>query len=173
MRIQLFTFMRIRFELVIKFIMWICDHWSTDHPGLHFEPPRLNFDRPWPSTAIFEPSMLLIFGFNANTDPNPASKNNADQYGSGSATLFLSIVRYWASYFITITLQCRSENRSWKSNGNLKKSSLGTSLHGSQSSIPGESRHSGTVYSTLDTELIAYGTFLIIILYLELIRIRM
>jgi hypothetical protein len=43
-RIQLFTLMRIRILLIIK-MMRICDYWSTDPPGLHFEPPCLHFVR--------------------------------------------------------------------------------------------------------------------------------
>ena len=39
-RIQLFTFLliQIRILLLIK-VMRICDHWSTDSPEFHFEPP--------------------------------------------------------------------------------------------------------------------------------------
>ncbi len=92
-RIKLFT-MWIRILLLIK-VMWICDHWSTDHPGLQ-ERPRL-------LRLFFEPLKLMKFDLNA--DPDPASKNNADPYGSGSATLFLSIVRYWASYNYNLTMQ--------------------------------------------------------------------
>jgi hypothetical protein len=33
-----FTLMRIRILLRIK-VMTVCDHWSVDPPGLHFEPP--------------------------------------------------------------------------------------------------------------------------------------
>jgi hypothetical protein len=60
--------------------------WSTDPPGLHFEPPDL---------YCFEPLKLLNFDFNADPDPafhfnadsDLASKINADR--CGSATLFL------------------------------------------------------------------------------------
>jgi hypothetical protein len=47
-RIQFFTLMRIRTQFLSK-IMGICGHWSTDPPGLHFEPlgPRL-----YASTAL-------------------------------------------------------------------------------------------------------------------------
>jgi hypothetical protein len=41
-RIQRFTLMRIRILLLIKG-MRICDHWSTDPPGLYFEPISLPF----------------------------------------------------------------------------------------------------------------------------------
>jgi hypothetical protein len=59
-RIQLFTFMRIRILLFIKLLV-IFDHWSVD-------PQRLRY---------FEPLKLLTFDF--NVDPDPASKNkNAD-----------------------------------------------------------------------------------------------
>ncbi len=79
-RIQLFTSMRIRIRIlfVIK-VMRICDHWSTDPPGLHV-------GRPLPSTAPFWASKLLNFDlradqepdFPSNVDPDPASKTNAD-----------------------------------------------------------------------------------------------
>ncbi len=54
------------------------DLWPTDpaSPGLHFEPLRLHFERPRPSTALFEPRKLLNFDFNA--DPDPAFLSNAD-----------------------------------------------------------------------------------------------
>jgi hypothetical protein len=51
-RIQLFTLMRIRILLFIK-VMQICDRWSTDHPGLYFEPLRLHCERSRPCTAQF------------------------------------------------------------------------------------------------------------------------
>ncbi len=43
-----FTLNRIRTQFLFK-IMGICGHWSTDPPGLHFEPlsPRL-----WESTVL-------------------------------------------------------------------------------------------------------------------------
>jgi hypothetical protein len=40
----------------------ICEHWSTDPPGLHCE-------RPLPSMASFEPLKLLNFDFNTNLSP--------------------------------------------------------------------------------------------------------
>jgi hypothetical protein len=79
-RIQLFTLMQIRIQLLFR-IMGICDHWSVDPPGLHFEPSGLHCERP---RLYFEP---LNFDFNADpdpafhsfADPDPATKNNADQ----------------------------------------------------------------------------------------------
>jgi hypothetical protein len=43
----------------------------------------LNFD--------FNANPDLVAALNSNADPDPASKNNADPWGSGSTTLFLKI----------------------------------------------------------------------------------
>jgi hypothetical protein len=44
-RILLFTLMRIQNRIVhLICVMQICDHWATDPPGLHLEPPRLHFE---------------------------------------------------------------------------------------------------------------------------------
>jgi hypothetical protein len=67
--------MLIQILLLIKEIR-IYDHCPTDPPALHFEPLRLHFERPRPSTAPFEPLKLLNFDFNA--DPDPAFNSNAD-----------------------------------------------------------------------------------------------
>ncbi len=82
--------MRIRIVVLIK-VMQICEYWSTDPPGLHFEPPRLRCERPLPSTAPFEPLKLLNFDFympiriqlfTLMTDPDPAVKNYVDPCGT-------------------------------------------------------------------------------------------
>jgi hypothetical protein len=89
-RIQLFTLMLIRIQLLFEVIR-ICDHWFIDPPRLHFEPPR-------PSMAVFEPQKLFnlylnadrdpaFHSTNANPEPDPASKNDADSCESGSVTL--------------------------------------------------------------------------------------
>jgi hypothetical protein len=70
------TFMRIRILLVIK-VMRICTHWSAEPPRLDLEPSHLDYERPRPSKAPFEPSQLLNSEFNADSNPDPASKNNA------------------------------------------------------------------------------------------------
>ncbi len=73
--IQLFTWMRIRILLLIK-VMAICNHWSTDPPRLHFEPPGLHL---WASTVLHglrASKELLNFDFNA--DPDPVFHFNAD-----------------------------------------------------------------------------------------------
>ncbi len=95
-RIQLFTLIRTWILLVIK-VMRICDHWSAEPPRLDLEPSHLDYERPRPSKAPFEPLQLLNFEFNAdlnldqafhsNADPDPASKNNA-------VPQHLSTVRY-------------------------------------------------------------------------------
>jgi hypothetical protein len=83
-RIQLFTVMRIRMEM-----MGICENWSIDSPGLHFDPQSLHSrERSLPSTALyFEPLKLpnltisgsgSNFSSNADPDPDPAYKNNVD-----------------------------------------------------------------------------------------------
>ncbi len=53
--IQLFTVMLIRILIHIK-VMRICDHWFTEPPWLHFEPPRLHCERPW---LHFEPLKFM------------------------------------------------------------------------------------------------------------------
>jgi hypothetical protein len=59
----------IRILLLIK-VMKICDHWSTDSPRLHFEPPQvLNFDL----DADPDPA----FDFNVDPDPDTAFHSNA------------------------------------------------------------------------------------------------
>jgi hypothetical protein len=79
----------------------ICNHWSLDLPGLHFESQGLHYKRTRPSLSLFQPLKLLNFDFNAasdpafhsntDADPDSASKNNADLCGSGSATLTAGI----------------------------------------------------------------------------------
>jgi hypothetical protein len=101
-RIQLFNLMRIRIRILVK-VMLICGHWSTDLPGLHFEPIRRHCKRPRPSTATFlEPLNLLNFAFNAdpdldlafhsNADPDSASKNNADPDPQCCCQLYCDLV---------------------------------------------------------------------------------
>ncbi len=85
-RIQLFTSMKILI-LLLK-VMRICDHWPTDPPDLHFESPRLHFERPGPPGLYFQPRNLM--NSDLNTDPDPASKNNADPRRSGYETLNLT-----------------------------------------------------------------------------------
>jgi hypothetical protein len=48
-RIQVFTLMRIL--LLIK-VMEICDHWSVNPTGLHFDPPVLHCERLRPHGSI-------------------------------------------------------------------------------------------------------------------------
>jgi hypothetical protein len=82
-RIQLFTTMRIRIRILLLIkVMGICDHWSIDTSGLHFEPPGLHCDRP---RLGFEHLKLLNYDYNdsafhsfADPDTDPAAKNNAD-----------------------------------------------------------------------------------------------
>jgi hypothetical protein len=79
------TLMRIRILILIE-VLEICDHWSADSPGLHFEPPGFNCEYTRPSTVFFDPLQLLNLDFNtdlnpafhSNEDLDPASKNNAD-----------------------------------------------------------------------------------------------
>ncbi len=56
-------------------VMRICDYWSTDPPGLHLEPPRLNCER---LRHKFKPLELLNIHSDADADPDPPfhSKNN-------------------------------------------------------------------------------------------------
>ncbi len=35
-------------------VIGICDHWSIDPPGLHFESPGLHCKRPRPFMALFD-----------------------------------------------------------------------------------------------------------------------
>ncbi len=52
--IELSTVMRIQTQIQRLFkVMGISDHWSKDPPGLHFEPPGLNCERPRFSTSLF------------------------------------------------------------------------------------------------------------------------
>ncbi len=76
-RIQLFTLLRILIQLFtsVQFRIWIlllnkvmriCERWTTDPPGLHFESPRLHFEHPLPSTApvwaLITPEFWLYCG---------------------------------------------------------------------------------------------------------------
>jgi hypothetical protein len=46
-RIQLFTLIQMQTQiLLLKKMMRICNAWSIDPPGLHFEPPGLHNERP-------------------------------------------------------------------------------------------------------------------------------
>jgi len=82
-RIQFFTFMRIRIKLLFK-VMGFCNLCSKDSPGLHFEPPGLHFEtsglhceRSWPSTALFFLDSKAS-DLNADPDPDPAFHCNAN-----------------------------------------------------------------------------------------------
>ncbi len=82
MRIRI-LFLPLLLLLILIKVMRIWDYWSADPPGLYFEPPLIH----GPLWLHFEPLMLMNFDFNAG--PDPASKNNADPCGSGSATLHI------------------------------------------------------------------------------------
>ncbi len=71
-------------------IMRICDYWSTEYR--YCKPLWAPFGASMPSLLRlhFEPQKLPNFGFNA--DPDPGSQNYADPYGSGSATLTVTLV---------------------------------------------------------------------------------
>jgi hypothetical protein len=66
---------RIQILLLIKVIR-ICAHWSTNPPGLRFEPPRLFVSVQCPAWIHVEPLKLLNFDFDA--DPEPAFHSNSD-----------------------------------------------------------------------------------------------
>ncbi len=70
-RIQLFTFMRNRIQLLLK-VMGICVHYSVHPPGLYLIVQG-------PVQFYFDPLNLSNFYFIA--DPEPASKHNADPCG--------------------------------------------------------------------------------------------
>ncbi len=53
-------------------VIQICNHWSTDHPGLHFERPSLHCERP---QLHFEPLQLVNFDLNADPDSTFLSTN--------------------------------------------------------------------------------------------------
>ncbi len=80
--------------LLIK-VMRICDHCSSDHPGLHFELHDFIVSVHGLPRLRFEAMKVLNFDFNADPDPAfhcnadqyPAPKNNADPRGSGSSAL--------------------------------------------------------------------------------------
>jgi hypothetical protein len=69
-RIRLFTFIWIQILLLIK-VMQIGNHWSTDPPGLHFEPLKL-------LNVYFNADSDSVPAFYLNADPDPASQDNAD-----------------------------------------------------------------------------------------------
>jgi hypothetical protein len=79
-------------------MMGICDHYFIDLPILHFESPGLHYERLRTFTTLFEPLNLLNFYLYA--DPGPASYDNVDLYGSGSAILSL-ILRLKHIFFLT------------------------------------------------------------------------
>ncbi len=101
-RIPLFTLMRIRIRLfILKGIrilllnkaMRICNHWSPDSSRLHFDPPRLYSERPWPSMA---PSLkFLNFYFSADSDP--AFHSNADPIQLPSLSV---VLHFYFSLFV-------------------------------------------------------------------------
>ncbi len=100
-RILLFKLMRIWILLFVR-VMRICDHWYTEPPRLHLEPPWAFTPPLWAATALngtlFEHLKFLNFYFNSdpdqafhfNVDSDPASQTNADPLGSGSATLLVT-----------------------------------------------------------------------------------
>ncbi len=57
-RMQLFTIMPIRILILIK-VMGICEQWSLDPPGLHFEPPDPHYERPRPSSVKYRSVLIL------------------------------------------------------------------------------------------------------------------
>ncbi len=86
-RIQLFNFIRIRSQLFTLIRILIRIKLLFKVMEIHFEPPSLHFDGP--SRLYFEPLKLLNFdsnrdpdpAFHSNSNPDTASKNNADQCG--------------------------------------------------------------------------------------------
>ncbi len=64
-------------------MMGVCENWSVDPPGLHFDPQSLHSsERSLPSTALyFEPLKLPVLtisgsGSNFSSNADTASKNN-------------------------------------------------------------------------------------------------
>ncbi len=52
--------------------MRTCDFWSTDFPGLHFEPLRFHYEHPRLSRPFLEPLKILNFYLNVNAYPDPS-----------------------------------------------------------------------------------------------------
>ncbi len=69
--------MRIRIQLLLLFkVKRICDYWSTDSQRLHFEPSRLQRERPGhPRLQYGTPQPL---NFDNDADPDPACDFIAD-----------------------------------------------------------------------------------------------
>ncbi len=106
--------------LLIK-VMLISGLWPRPSTA-HFEPPGIQFERPWPSLApFFEPLKLLNLYF--SLDKNPAFYSNADPgpapafyfdaesdscEGSGSTTNFEDVfcVLRLCYYFRVLTTSC-------------------------------------------------------------------
>jgi hypothetical protein len=65
-------------DLLLIKVMRICDNWSTDSSGLHFEPPRLHCERLRPQRLHLELLKLLNFAFNAEPDPDPPFRSKKD-----------------------------------------------------------------------------------------------
>ncbi len=104
--------------------MRICDHWSTDPLGLHFEPPRLRLEPPWllfeclrPSTAPFRASKAPEFCLYCGSGSRPSfslkcgsgSGSSFKNTGSGSETLTFGV-------FLTVSVFVRSNSllNMWK-----------------------------------------------------------
>jgi hypothetical protein len=68
------------FHSILIRIQLLCDHWSINPQGLHFEPPGLHCDSVsvhGPPQIYFEPLKPLNFAFNADPDPDPVFDSNA------------------------------------------------------------------------------------------------
>ncbi len=99
-RIQLFTVLRIRILLLIK-VIWICDQLPIGPPGVHFEPPHLYCEFPWPSTAPVWASIAHEFWLqcgsvsgSSNSTPMLSRIQLPTIMQYGSAILYFSVTRW-------------------------------------------------------------------------------
>ncbi len=69
---------RVRILLLIQ-VMRICDHCSTEPPGLHFQIQASTVSVHGPPSLHFENLTLPSFEFHADSDSDPAFHSNADQ----------------------------------------------------------------------------------------------
>jgi hypothetical protein len=80
--------------------MGICDQWSIDPPGLHFEPPDLLV------SVLGSPRKLLNFGFIADSDPNFNADPDPDTTSKNNADPDLHRLQPWKKEIVGCTVHC-------------------------------------------------------------------
>ncbi len=115
MRIRIHSFPLMRMQILLSIIvMQICDHRSTECPGLLFEPPRLHCERRRPSTAQLWASKATVLWLQSGSGSSlsffcGSGSSVPKKCGSVSATLPVSKQNVQDHYSLCPVMQWFSE----------------------------------------------------------------